>query len=194
VDFYNQYNGSSLSSGSGTFVGGGSEGDACGNLSSAQQGTVAAAVAAAKLLSGYQIGYVWGGLHSPGQLDITDETKLQKLGADCSGSVSWVLHQAGMFPGSAGIVSGDFGSWGQAGEGQEMTVWENADHVFIEFNVPGLGHYELNTAYSTANGLTAGTPSPNTPGSTGPGPQFFKWGPDTWDTTSGFTPRHWPGT
>ncbi len=98
-----------------------------------------------------------------------------------------------MFPVTAGIVSGDFGSWGQAGKGNEMTVWENAGHVFIEFNVPGLGHYTLDTSYADVNGLKDGVPNPNTPGSTGGGPQFFSWS-EGWEDTSQFTPRHWPGT
>ncbi|HVV70952.1 MAG TPA: GDSL-type esterase/lipase family protein [Verrucomicrobiae bacterium] len=157
----------------------GSGSDAC---SGGAAGSVEAAVQAAKLLSSYQIPYIWGGLHTTGDLDITDADKLKKLGADCSGSTSWVLHQAGMFPGTAAIESGDFSTWGQAGQGQEMTVWENPTHVFIEFNVPGLGHYEMNTSYGEANGLTSGS-----------GPQFFKW-ESGYTTTDGFTPRHYPGT
>ncbi|MGH7192736.1 MAG: hypothetical protein ACREJM_04280, partial [Candidatus Saccharimonadales bacterium] len=112
-------------------------------------------------------------------LDVTDcgQLKSKYGGADCSGSTSWVLHQAGMFPGNAGIDSGSFSTWGQAGQGAEMTVWENAGHVFIEFNVPGLGHYEMNTVNDKG------------------GPRFLKWGDSgSMTSTAGFTPRHYPGT
>jgi hypothetical protein len=198
VQFYNQYNGSALAAGSGTFVSGQSGSDAAasacgGGLGTAQQGTVAAVVAAAKLFSSYDIGYIYGGLHGSGQMDITSQSQLQQLGADCSASVSWALHQAGML-GSTADDSTSLESWGQAGQGQEMTIWTNPNHAFIEFNIPGLGHYELNTAYDTSPDVPNDSTPSTTPGATGPGPRFFKWESTTWDTTDGFIPRHWPGT
>jgi hypothetical protein len=191
-----QYGGSTAPTGGPSAAGPPSGSTGCsGSIGGGAPGTVDAAVAAAKQMSDLQIGYVWGGLHGPGQLDITDPSKLKQLGADCSGSTSWVLHQAGMF-GDTGVVSGDLESWGQAGKGQEMTVWANGDHVFIEFNVPGIGHYQFNTSYGSANGLSQDHQANNTPGESGPGPQFFPWGQNgAADAASGtFTPRHWPGT
>lgn len=164
-EFAQQYNGGSLTPGGG---GGG----ACGGVGGIQQGTVAGAVAAARQLSNMGVSYVWGGSHGAGQIATTDPRTLRQQGMDCSSSTSWVLHQAGMF-GSSATDSTGFESWGQAGRGQEMTVWANSEHVFIEFNVPGVGHYQMNTA-----------------GWNGSGPHFFSWG----YPTSGFTPRHWPGT
>jgi lysophospholipase L1-like esterase len=150
--------------------GGSGGGGSCeGGSASANVNT---AVQAAKELSSYKIPYVWGGLHGANQLAITDPKKLKDIGADCSGSVSWVLHQAGML-GASADDSTALESWGQAGKGQTMTVWANSEHAFIEFNVPGLGHYQLNTS-----------------GWSGSGPHFFKMDYNT----DGFTPRHWPGT
>jgi N-acetylmuramoyl-L-alanine amidase len=134
-------------------------------------GSVQSAVEAAKKLSDYKIPY--------SQACRTMKKVPPSCGYDCSASVSWVLLTAGFkLPrdvtwGGWAPVSGDYTSWGKAGEGKQMTVWANDGHVFIEFNVPGLGHYQLNTA-----------------GWDGSGPHFFKWG----YPTSGFTPRHWPGT
>jgi Helix-turn-helix domain len=63
------------------------------------------------------------------------------------------------------------------GQGKEMTVWCNAKHVFIEFNIPGHAH---------ANGNTEGPNHQNgfRLNSTWPPPE----GP------AGFTARHWKGT
>ncbi len=144
----------------------------CSAASSSMPGTIEAAVQAAQQLSDMGISYVWGGSHGAGQIATTDPATLKTQGMDCSSSTSWVLHQAGMLDANARDSTG-LESWGQAGQGSSMTVWANSSHVFIEFNVPGLGHYQMNTA-----------------GWGGSGPHFFKWG----YPTSGFTPRHWPGT
>jgi hypothetical protein len=162
-----------LKNGGSTDVSGSISGGNCsfGGLAAAE-GTAAAAAEAAKLLSSMGISYVWGGSHGPGEIGTTNPSKLREQGMDCSRSTTWVLHQAGMF-GDTATISGDLESWGQAGRGREMTVWANSEHVFIEFNVSGLGHKQLNTA-----------------GWDGSGPHFFDMSYDT----SGFTPRHWPGT
>jgi N-acetylmuramoyl-L-alanine amidase len=143
----------------------------CDSAPISGDGSVQSAVEAAKKLSDYKIPY--------SQACRTMKKVPPSCGYDCSASVSWVLLTAGFkLPrdvtwGGWAPVSGDYTSWGKAGEGKQMTVWANDGHVFIEFNVPGLGHYQLNTA-----------------GWDGSGPHFFKWG----YPTSGFTPRHWPGT
>lgn len=49
---------------------------------------------------------------------------------DCSGSVSYVLHAAGLLKTS--MDSGEMMSWGRRGAGQWITVYTNPGHAFIE--------------------------------------------------------------
>ena len=49
---------------------------------------------------------------------------------DCSGSVSYLLHAAGLLPVS--MDSSEFESWGKQGLGQWITVYTNPAHAFIE--------------------------------------------------------------
>lgn len=63
--------------------------------------------------------YVWGGGHGG----------FQSSGYDCSGSVSYVLHAAGVL--SSPMASGPLMSWGNAGPGRYITVYANAGHVFM---------------------------------------------------------------
>jgi hypothetical protein len=49
---------------------------------------------------------------------------------DCSGSVSYVLHAAGLLKTSED--SGEMESWGQRGEGEWITVYTNPGHAFVE--------------------------------------------------------------
>jgi hypothetical protein len=51
-------------------------------------------------------------------------------GYDCSGSVSYVLHAAGLIKTS--MDSGQMMSWGAAGIGAWMTVYANPGHAFIQ--------------------------------------------------------------
>jgi hypothetical protein len=51
-------------------------------------------------------------------------------GYDCSGSVSYVLHAAGLLRTS--MDSSEFESWGQNGIGQWITVYTNPAHAFVE--------------------------------------------------------------
>jgi hypothetical protein len=51
-------------------------------------------------------------------------------GYDCSGSVSYVLHAAGLLMTS--MDSSGFESWGQRGIGQWITVYTNPAHAFVE--------------------------------------------------------------
>ena len=50
-------------------------------------------------------------------------------GYDCSGSVSYALHGAGLL-GSA-LTSGDFMSWGAPGKGRWVTIYANPGHVYM---------------------------------------------------------------
>jgi peptidoglycan hydrolase-like protein with peptidoglycan-binding domain len=51
-------------------------------------------------------------------------------GYDCSGSVSYVLHHAGLLRGSA-RPSGGFVNWGFAGRGRWVTVYAHGGHMFL---------------------------------------------------------------
>jgi hypothetical protein len=64
--------------------------------------------------------YVWGGGH----------TSWSARGYDCSGAVSYALHAAGML--DVTMVSGQLAYWGERGAGRWITVYANAQHVFME--------------------------------------------------------------
>jgi cell wall-associated NlpC family hydrolase len=63
--------------------------------------------------------YKWGGGHG----------RWDDSGYDCSGSVSFALHGAGLLDSS--LVSGDFARWGERGRGNWITIYANADHVYM---------------------------------------------------------------
>jgi cell wall-associated NlpC family hydrolase len=63
--------------------------------------------------------YKWGGGHGRWDDD----------GYDCSGSVSYALHGAGLL--DSPLVSGDFARWGAKDEGRWITIYANADHVYM---------------------------------------------------------------
>lgn len=63
--------------------------------------------------------YVWGGGHR----------RWLAKGYDCSGSVSYALHGAGVLDGP--LVSGGFMRWGDAGPGSWVTIYANGGHVFM---------------------------------------------------------------
>ena len=64
--------------------------------------------------------YVLGGGHG----------QWKSSGYDCSGTVSFVLHAAGLLRTSED--SGGFESWGRRGLGQWITVYTNPAHAFVE--------------------------------------------------------------
>ena len=64
--------------------------------------------------------YIYGGGHG----------KWNDAGYDCSGSVSYVLHAAGLL--NTSMDSGEFMSWGHSGRGAWITVYTNPGHAFIE--------------------------------------------------------------
>jgi cell wall-associated NlpC family hydrolase len=63
--------------------------------------------------------YKWGGGHRT----------WRDTGYDCSGSVSYALHGAGLL--DSPLVSGDFPDWGEPGPGQWITIYGNAGHVYM---------------------------------------------------------------
>ena len=70
----------------------------------------------------------------------------QDSGYDCSGSVSYALHGAGLLEQS--MPSGGFMNWGDAGPGQWVTLYAKSSHIFMV--VAGL-------RFDTSGRSTAGT-------------------------------------
>jgi hypothetical protein len=62
--------------------------------------------------------YVWGGGHRG----------WHSRGYDCSGSVSYVMHAAGLI--ESPLDSGGFMRWGGAGAGSWVRIYANREHVF----------------------------------------------------------------
>lgn len=157
------------------------------NLSSGQ-GTAMAAYQAAKALSDKGLIYTE---HVRTLLPLSQVPKGATM-FDCSSSVSEVLLLAGFAlpdgatfgawaPTTTGFVVGGAGGKLRSGPGQQMTIWCNpASHVFIEFNIPGVGHFQANTDCENNNA----------------GFRVAPWGPmGSTDAASGsFIPLHYAGT
>jgi peptidoglycan hydrolase-like protein with peptidoglycan-binding domain len=91
--------------------------------------------------------YVWGGGHG----------SFQSVGYDCSGSVSYALHGAGLL--SSPEDSSALESYGEAGPGRYITIYANADHAFMvidgkRFDTVALA--ETGTRWSSSMTSTAG--------------------------------------
>ena len=141
-------------------------------------GSVLAAIQAAQRLSNKKLPY------DTGHRTLTIKPPKPPEGYDCSAGVSWVLLTAG-FPlpknatwGDWAPLSGDFESWGQPGPGREMTVWCNGDHIFIEFNVPNIGHVGFDSGHDSSERLWFQTPFADT----------------AYVSGGAFVARHWKGT
>jgi hypothetical protein len=102
--------------------------------------------------------YIYGGGHG----------KWEDAGYDCSGSVSYVLHAAGLLKTSED--SGQMESLGQSGTGAWITVYANSGHAFVE--IAGI-RFD-----------TSAEQDPHPPAGTGP-----RWRP-VMKTTGGFVARH----
>jgi peptidoglycan hydrolase-like protein with peptidoglycan-binding domain len=63
--------------------------------------------------------YVWGGGHG----------SFESAGYDCSGSVSYALHGAGLL--SSPEDSTGLESFGEAGPGRDITIYANSEHAFM---------------------------------------------------------------
>jgi hypothetical protein len=63
--------------------------------------------------------YVWGGGH----------LAWDARGYDCSGAVGYALHGADLLDQT--MVSGQLASWGESGVGRWITVYANAEHVYM---------------------------------------------------------------
>jgi hypothetical protein len=63
--------------------------------------------------------YKYGGGHG----------RWEDAGYDCSGSVSYALHGAGLL--GRALTSGDFMSWGAPGRGRWVTIYASPGHVYM---------------------------------------------------------------
>jgi peptidoglycan hydrolase-like protein with peptidoglycan-binding domain len=79
--------------------------------------------------------YIYGGGHG----------RWEDAGYDCSGSVSYALHGAGLL--KTAMPSGSFTSWGEPGPGQWITLYANGGHIYM--TVAGL---RFDTSGRTRNG------------------------------------------
>ncbi len=103
--------------------------------------------------------YIWGGGHA----------SFDSPGYDCSGSVSYVLHAAGLL--RTPDDSSDFMSWDQGGVGRWITVYTNPGHAFVQ--IAGI-RFD-----------TSAEADPNPPPGSGP-----RWRPIFPGQPSGFDARH----
>ena len=95
--------------------------------------------------------YVWGGGHA----------SWLARGYDCSGSVGFALHGAGLIRQS--MVSGEMASWGDSGRGSWITVYANGGHVFmtvagLRFDTSGAHPNRWQTAMRSGSGYAARHP------------------------------------
>ncbi len=95
--------------------------------------------------------YIWGGGHG----------SFESSGYDCSGAVSYALHGGGLL--ESPLDSTGLETWGEAGAGQWITVYANAEHAWMI--IAGL-------AFDTVGG---------------PGP---RWHSSPVDSPEGFIARH----
>ena len=87
---------------------------------------------------------------------------------DCSGTVSYVLHAAGLL--NTSMDSSEFEGWGRAGRGHWITVYTNPSHAFVQ--IAGI-RFD-----------TSAEQDPSPPPGSGP-----RWRPLVSDS-SGFAARH----
>jgi peptidoglycan hydrolase-like protein with peptidoglycan-binding domain len=97
--------------------------------------------------------YVYGGGHNDGFVD---------SGYDCSGSVSYALHGAGLL--SAPLDSSDFMAWGDTGPGQWVTLYTNPDHIYmivagLRFDTSGAKPSRWQTAPASTSGYVVRHPT-----------------------------------
>jgi len=91
--------------------------------------------------------YVYGGGHQ----------SFRSRGYDCSGTVSFALHAAGLL--RAPLDSSDFMRWGQRGRGQWITIYTNPGHawmVIAGLRLDTAGPGESGPRWRTAPGSTHG--------------------------------------
>jgi cell wall-associated NlpC family hydrolase/lysophospholipase L1-like esterase len=125
---------------------------------------------AAAAMDAKHLPYVWGGGHGRAGTPSGG-------GYDCSGSTTAILAAAGMGyrVGGSVPVSGTMTSWGKPGRGKYITLYANAEHVWLYFDVPGKRGHHFGT------------------GDWGKGWKGPGFNPRA-HPTANFTARHWTGT
>jgi peptidoglycan hydrolase-like protein with peptidoglycan-binding domain len=88
-----------------------------GNGGNRGSGVVARVIAAANRIQSKP--YKYGGGHG----------QWNDSGYDCSGSVSYALHGAGLL--SSSLTSSGFMRWGSAGKGRRITIYASPGHVYM---------------------------------------------------------------
>jgi len=111
---------------------------------------VAAVIAAGNRIA--SLPYRWGGGHA----------SWEDSGYDCSGSVGYALHGGGLLDATA--TSGDLMSYGDAGPGTWITIYANADHVYmvvagLRFDTSGARPSRWQTASRSADGYAVRHPA-----------------------------------
>jgi hypothetical protein len=109
--------------------------------------------------------YVYGGGHG----------SFRSRGYDCSGTVSFALHAAGLL--DSPLDSSSFMSWGRHGRGQWITIFTNPGHAYAV--IAGLRLDTSRAGVSSASAAVA-------PSALESGP---RWRP-TWRSARGFVRRH----
>lgn len=101
--------------------------------------------------------YVYGGGHSDYPLNRIAHAAALDRGYDCSGSVSFALHGAGLL--NSPLVSGDFPNWSgvERGKGAWVTIYANGGHVFMtvagaRFDTSGARPSRWQSAMRSASG------------------------------------------
>lgn len=131
-------------------------------------------------IANLKLRYVFGGGHglSFAPTSGTDAfgAKFGPSGLDCSGAVSWAVGAGKAAMLKSPQATGELMSWGVAGRGREFTMWVTTQgagggHVLLEFHIAGHAHnmWEFNGPAGTIGGFR------------------------NLHSTSGYTPRHWPG-
>ncbi len=88
--------------------------------------------------------------------------KWKDSGYDCSGSVSYALHGAGLLDQS--MPSGGFTSWGESGRGQWVTIYAHGSHMYmvvagLRFDTSGAKPSRWQTASRSSAGFTVRHPA-----------------------------------
>ncbi len=92
-------------------------------------GRIARAISAANRIAHKP--YLYGGGHG----------SFNSSGYDCSGSISYVLHGAGLL--NAAMPSGGFMNWGAPGPGRWITIYAHGGHAYMTIRTPsGLRRYD----------------------------------------------------
>lgn len=131
--------------------------------------------------------YFYGGGHS----SYGPNKEIHPPGLDCSGAVSWPLHEAGLLPGPPQDTE-ELEKWGQGGEGKYITLYVRnsggQEHCYLDINIPqdlrpDGGEGDVQFVFEASH---TGATEP-APYGVGLRPRYKP--PDIPD----FNARHWPG-